>query len=348
MIGKLITIRRVISYLPTMIFLLPMVGCSLLPQDQLYRDYAVQPLNYSDKTSPLNRIMTAVMREKMPDGKTPVVPESCVDDTAVSNTAKAACVRARQIVVGDLVALSDQMCAIHKQTIFGNEAAFNISTGTLTNAFSGAATVVGGAGVKAVLAAVAAFSNAERSLVNETVYKSILVPAVTKKIDESRQAKLGIIKENLKKGISDYSLSSAVFDVLEYHQDCSFMEGLQKALDEGTQDKSALDAAKLSQSITAVKLQMDQRLHELGQEMSCADDTCKNDAVCKAACDAFSKDSGSVSKKSAMESRLKDLGSYLKCSDETCSTDKVCALACGSYETLSNKQLDSVVGNNAK
>jgi len=83
------------------------------------------------------------------------------------------------------------------KTILGNEAAFNIVTCTLTNGFSGAATIVAGEITKSVLSGAAFFSNAERSLVNETVYKSELVTAVTKKIRETRGTKFDKIRKNL-------------------------------------------------------------------------------------------------------------------------------------------------------
>lgn len=206
-------------------------------QNHLYRDYAVTPLKY-DLKQPYGQLVRE-LREK-PD---PIIPEHCFGADAVPASGVALtpdaerlidCQQRRNMVIGDLVALSDDLCEQHIKTIFGNEAAVNITTGTLTNLFSGAATVIGGSVAKSALSAAAFFSNSERSLLNETVYKSVLVSAVVRKIETMRRTDRGKIRETLKKRHSDYPIHIALLDVVEYHRSCSFMFGLQRALEEGT------------------------------------------------------------------------------------------------------------------
>jgi len=204
-----------------------LAGCS---RQRMYADYAVASLDYGDLAQgAYSKLMLGLSGKKDASGL-PVVAQACLEGTDASN----ACQAARNRIIVDWVSASDALCAEHMKTIFGNEAAFNITTGTLTNILSGAATVVGGAVAKSALSAGAFLANSERSLVNETVYKSVLVPAVVKKIRMLREDSRKQIVSRFKKGVSDYSIHEAILDVVAYHQSCSFMQGLQRALEEGT------------------------------------------------------------------------------------------------------------------
>lgn len=213
-------------------------------QKRLYRDYAVAPLEYDLKKTSYGKLIHRIRGEKEEEGKKKdkkegnKVPETCFNLTAeTSQNDLAECHKKRNVIVSDLIAISDEMCQEHLQTIFGNDALFNVTTGTLTNVFSGAAALSGGlaSGTRSLLSGLALFSNAERSLVNETVYKTMLATAITKKIGETRKKQREAIIQSLKENPDPIHL--ALLDVIDYHQTCSFMFGLQKALDEGTQDR---------------------------------------------------------------------------------------------------------------
>jgi hypothetical protein len=61
---------------------------------------------------------------------------------------------------------------------------------------------------KSIFSALAMFSNSERSLVNEVVYKQILVPAVDSKIQQTRDTKARAIAQHLKDDdLTTYPLS---------------------------------------------------------------------------------------------------------------------------------------------
>ena len=202
-------------------------GCS---RQRMYADYAAASLDYGDLDQGAYSKLTRGLSGKKDALGLPVVPRACLKGTGTNNVCKAA----RNRIIVDWVSVSDALCAEHLKTIFGNEAAFNITTGTLTNVLSGAATVVGGAAAKSALSAGAFLANSERSLVNETVYKSVLVPAVVKKIRMLREENRKQIVLRFKEGVPNYSIHEAILDVVAYHQSCSFMHGLQRALEEGT------------------------------------------------------------------------------------------------------------------
>lgn len=166
----------------------------------------------------------------------------------------AACQQQRNDMLANLLIASDSMCQAHLKSIFGNDAVFNISAGTVTNLAAGWATVATAVTAKATLAAVAAFSNAERSLVNEVVYKNMLVTAVSKKIREAREQKAqNLLPGSLDRSVNDYTVNMALRDVLSYHYTCSFMYGLEKALEEGSQ--SGLDAQRAKLELERSRLE---------------------------------------------------------------------------------------------
>jgi hypothetical protein len=236
-------------------------------QSWLYKDYSVGPLQYDGKANPLLKAVVkdgdAEKKDQGQPAKGGVVERYCADGTVLDQNKQETCRYQRNIAVGDLIAISDEMCVKHIRTIFGNEAAWNIFTGTFTNAFSGAATIVGGEAVKSAFAASAFFFNAERSLVNDVVYKTMLVPAVVQKIDETRNRERDDLIKTKDKPYTEYPLNIALLDVIKYHQTCWFMFGLQKALAEGTQSPRVPDLATLEQQRQLLVLQMDQRTRDL-------------------------------------------------------------------------------------
>ncbi len=273
------------SYFPTSLYkyvlmiltALLLCSCWSLFDNLIYRDYSIRPLEYDKQYSDLyNNLFGDAANGKM-DAK--CRGKDLLSDDQLNKL----CVYQRNLLIGDLIAISDGMCEKHMKTILGNEATVNIITGTLTNAFSGAATITTGAIGKSILAGLAFFSNSERSLVNETVYKSVLVPAIIKKINEIRLNERNAImtKYEANKGgkYEDYPLNFALADIIKYHQTCSFMLGLQKALEEGTQPATGQDRASLEQKLKVLVLEKDNRISELRhQKPTITDEEIKKDS----------------------------------------------------------------------
>jgi myosin heavy subunit len=258
---------RASLYNYVLVILAGLLLCSCIPwvDKVLYGDYSIKPLKYDKQYRDLLEDITK--DEKNPNG---FVCKKCWDGSPLDENEEAHCKYQRNLLIGDLIGISDGMCEKHMKTILGNDAAMNIITGTFTNAFSGAATVVTGAGVKTILSALAFFSNSERSLVNETVYKSVLVPAVIKKINELRLNERKIImkkyEDNRDADYKNYPVNFALADIIKYHQCCSFMLGLQKALEEGTQTAVGQDKPSLEQKLKSLALEKDSRKRDLEKQ----------------------------------------------------------------------------------
>ena len=286
-----VSMRARIVIVFTLILLVSACGLNPL-QRVMYSDYYAKPLHENLQKSAYISVLNAIVEmETYPGSGKKVFDPSCADGTTKTEEQLLACKISLATVGNTLVANSNSLCQQHMASIFGNESAFNIITGTATSLFAGAATVVGGESAKSLLGAAAAFTNAERSLINETVYKSMLTQAITKKINEIRITKFNGIKSRIE-SLNDhpYGIAELINDTLDYHNDCSFMVGLQKALDEGTGDNSvALKLSDLQRKALGLQLEMDARMKALnmGTTKNCANDSCRNDSVCKLICERY-------------------------------------------------------------
>ena len=143
-------------------------------------------------------------------------------------------------MLAEVIARSDAACNEHLTSIYANDAGYNILLGTLTSLFTGAATVMSGLRAKSNLAALGFLANSERSLINDVVYKTVLVPAIHTKIVETRDVRRTSFRGLYSKSLVEYPASLALSDALNYHYTCSFMEGMRLALKEGTNETKAL------------------------------------------------------------------------------------------------------------
>lgn len=274
-------------------------GCPAWVQKSLYKDYRPAPLVDSSATQTQTGLTTndpfGTLVASLENAG--YLAPSCFVVTASQASAASAapapnpvtsndkqivsqldCQTQRNYIVTVLVAKSNDTCEAHKATMFGNEASWNVSLGTLTNAFTGTAAVVGGPVGKSIFSALGLFANAERSLVNEEVYQNLLVPAISEKIDEIRSTKLSVINTNMKTDVNTYSMYQAISDVMEYHNDCSFMLGLQTALKEGTSGGISTQYNALLRAEQSLTAQIDQRKASLaGKTPADSENNYKND-----------------------------------------------------------------------
>ena len=256
---------RVALGLITGLLLMAASGCSMLGlQESLYSDYGVRELNVNGDSASV-KLKAAITKSDA--NKAGLVDADCFTvpiDMAADANRPMKCQQQRNAAIVTLLTASDDMCQAHFKTIYGNDASFNIVTGSITNLASGIATAAGGLTAKSALAAVAFFANAERSLVNETIYKNLLVTAVTMKIREVRDAKaMAIIPGKLKEPINDYPMLMAIHEIISYHYTCSFMFGLEKALKEGIQSTADSRRVKLEQERQFVEFQLATKIKSL-------------------------------------------------------------------------------------
>lgn len=224
-------------------------GCRSL-DDSLYQGYSAAPLQQSS-IAPFSAI-TAALIEPPNGGGMPIVESTCFGPAP-----PASCLDQRNQAIAALLIGSDELCEQHRRSIYGRDANWNLASGTAANLFAGMAAVVTGERRKTILSALALFSNSERSLVNETVYKQMIVTSVDKKIVEVRSVKAQDMRDRLGQPLTQYPIGLALKDVSDYHLSCSFMNGLRLALDEGTHGSNALRIQRLRQNLASVNVQLD-------------------------------------------------------------------------------------------
>ncbi|MBF0186234.1 MAG: hypothetical protein HQM06_17840, partial [Magnetococcales bacterium] len=227
-------------------------------KEYLYGDYSprkIEEANYD----PNKLIRDALKKDLKTNGSS---NDYCFKPPAQSEQKDWAytCKPHRKTIAYIMLQASNDLCEAHLRTIYGNDAAYNLFFGSLTNILAGSATIVGGAQTKSILAGLAALSSAERSLINETVYRSIVVPNVVKKINQTRKQEVSNLIAGLdSKTIELEPMDKTISDIVEIHSHCSFMHGLQLAFEEGAQDGAALKLAKLEQQRTLLLAQLDAR-----------------------------------------------------------------------------------------
>lgn len=221
---------------------LTLTGCNSL-KGFSHDGYSSRPLvsaesneaNFNILSTPSEKIIKSAQSEEILD-------KDCIEKK--DNNPSKSCMIARNRITASLISESIQICAQHLNGIYGNEAAFNISSGGLATLSSAFAAISSG-GTASLLSAISTTASGGRALVNETVYKNMITTAVATKITEDRQQRANEILSKSQKPTSEYPIESAIIDALRFHESCSFRNGLELALKEGTQTTKE---TKISQS----------------------------------------------------------------------------------------------------
>jgi len=225
------------------ILLSGLTGCAF-NSTKVYDGYAIKPMS-GDKAQQMKLLFA--------DSGKPLIEKKCFGIVASNETAT--CTEQRNMAVSFLMIESNALCTEHLKSIYGNEAALNISTGTLA-AFSSGLAAISTGGQAAALSALSAFSNAERSLVNETVYRNLLTTAIATKIGEMRTTRATALMNHQHLPISEYPAGTAILEMQDYHESCSFMKGLETALKEGTQTTPESKRIQLEIKLEMLKSQI--------------------------------------------------------------------------------------------
>ncbi|MFY9316949.1 MAG: hypothetical protein WAO95_15500 [Burkholderiales bacterium] len=226
-----------------------------------YKGYTAEPLDVSkDKDRSVvasqgtvyQRLVLAVQE------RTPSARDCFADLYRPGSSDSEYCAGQRNEVISYLMSESAALCAEHLSGIYGKEAGFNIATGSIASFASGLASITIGTQAK-TLAALSTFASAERSLVNESVYKNLLTTAIGTKIEQSRETLGKALIARKTQSYKDYRIGDAIQDVVIYHDACSFYKGMQIALAEGTNTNPASKLASLKTEANSLAQQIDTR-----------------------------------------------------------------------------------------
>lgn len=229
--------------------LLLLSGCQ---QFGAYKGYSAAPIDVSQKDTTYDRLDNAIKV------RTPGIDSCFAEKYRTGGVDADLCYGLRNQVISYLMAESISLCTRHVSEIYGNEAGFNIATGSIAAFTSGVASVSVGTGAK-TLSAISSFASAERSLVNESVYRNLLTTAIATKIEQSRATLGKALLGRKSQPYGDYRIEDAIYDVIDYHHACSFYKGMELALSEGTNTNPASKLASLETKAQALAQQIDTR-----------------------------------------------------------------------------------------
>ena len=139
-----------------------------------------------------------------------------------------------------LQTVSDQVCLGHKSDLLAMASTTNFALSGLTTLFGGVGAIVNGATAARTLGGTAAIANSLRGDFNENIMFNNFATAIVHQVDAQRQKQLQEIEPKRSRSIQDYSVDAAVRDIAEYHNLCSFSEGLA-ALATGDKRPSTAD-----------------------------------------------------------------------------------------------------------
>ena len=125
-----------------------------------------------------------------------------------------------------LMLRSNEICDVVNSQILAYSNNANLSTGFVSTVLSGAAAVVTGSIVKSALAAGAGVGTGTRSLINEEIYRGKFVQVILDAMARSRREKAAIIRAKWALTVSEYGLEESILDAVEYHDMCSFHNGV--------------------------------------------------------------------------------------------------------------------------
>lgn len=139
-----------------------------------------------------------------------------------------------------LISKSNEICELHKSHIYGDRTVANTILGTLALG-AGIAGTMTGAGAAHFLAGSAGFLTGSQALMDKEIYRNFVFHAILVKIDANRSKflkspRLAYLDENN----SDKSIGYAKVrnDAAEYHNLCSFYDGLKSLMDEAGVSKT--------------------------------------------------------------------------------------------------------------
>lgn len=141
-----------------------------------------------------------------------------------------------------LISKSNEICELHKSHIYGDRTVTNTILGTLALG-AGIAGTMTGAGAAHFLAGSAGFLTGSQALMDKEIYRNFVFHAILVKIDANRSKFLkspGLAYLNENKDDSKTGYAKVRNDAVEYHNLCSFYDGLKSLMDEAGVSKTEL------------------------------------------------------------------------------------------------------------
>lgn len=136
------------------------------------------------------------------------------------------CRAMRNLLQDEILTRSEEMCRKHISDVGATNSVINADLGLATLIGSTLGAVVTGDVLQRTFSAAASVSAGTQSLISREIYRDYVAPAISKAILAQREKKLIEIRLEQAKNLADYTPARAIQDTIDYHESCSFSNGL--------------------------------------------------------------------------------------------------------------------------
>jgi len=132
----------------------------------------------------------------------------------------------RNLLQDEVLMRSEEMCRKHISDVGATNSVVNADLGLVTLLGSTLGAVVTGDTFQRVFSATASVSAGTQAIISREIYRDYVAPAISKAIIAEREKKLIEIRLEQAKNLADYTPAHAIRDAIDYHESCSFSNGL--------------------------------------------------------------------------------------------------------------------------
>ncbi len=168
-----------------------------------------------------------------------------------------------------LISKSNEICELHKSHIYGDRTVSNTILGTLALG-AGIAGTMTGASAAHYLAGSAGFLTGSQALMDKEIYRNFVFHAILLKIDANRSKFLkspGLAYLDEHNDDSTTGYAKVRNDAVEYHNLCSFYDGLKSLMDEAGVPKTELTNPLLLEQTKLQKQLIENKIKELEAQL---------------------------------------------------------------------------------
>lgn len=181
-----------------------------------------------------------------------------------------------------LISKSNEICELHKSHIYGDRTVSNTILGTLALG-AGIAGTMTGAGAAHFLAGSAGFLTGSQALMDKEIYRNFVFHAILVKIDANRTKFLkspGLAYLDEHNDDSKIGYAKVRNDAVEYHNMCSFYDGLKSLMDEAGVSKTTEPANSMDIERTKLRKQVvEKEIKELEEKLKNSSDPDKQKQI---------------------------------------------------------------------
>jgi len=166
-----------------------------------------------------------------------------------------------------LTGKSDEICEIHKSHIYGNRAATNTTLQVLATGAGIAGAMTGVGAAAPLLSGSAGFLTGTQAIMDKEVYLNTVTQAVIQEINTNREKFLNTKLADYEKSTRPLYIGEIRADAIDYHNKCSFYDGLLSLIN-GAGDKKVVESNPALDRLISQKAQLTEKITQIKTELS--------------------------------------------------------------------------------